>query len=98
MGAGGGRPANFYVGSDQNFMDTCLHENGKAKAVKKVGGDQTHWLAGHVAWPVGDHLVSYHLSQVGGAPPWPYKYPPSGGNQNTHHILEIPHIELSFLV
>jgi hypothetical protein len=22
------------------------------------------------------HLVSYRLSQVGGAPPWPYKYPP----------------------
>jgi hypothetical protein len=52
VGLGGGRltkshhhPANFYVGSDQNFMDTCLHEKGKAKAVKKIGGSQTHWLA-----------------------------------------------------
>jgi hypothetical protein len=27
--------------------------------------------------PVDRHLVSYHLSQVSGAPPRPYKYPPS---------------------
>jgi hypothetical protein len=27
-----GQPANFYVGLDQNFVDTCLHEKGKAKA------------------------------------------------------------------
>jgi hypothetical protein len=38
VGPGGGRPVNFYVDSDQNFVDTCLHEKGKAKAVKKVGG------------------------------------------------------------
>jgi hypothetical protein len=37
-----GQPANFYVGLGQNFMDPCLHEKGKAKAVKKVGGGQTH--------------------------------------------------------
>jgi hypothetical protein len=42
-------PANFYVSSDQNFMDTCLHEKGKAKAVKKVGGGRSHWPASHVA-------------------------------------------------
>jgi hypothetical protein len=80
-------------GEGQNIMDTCLHET-----VKKVGGGQTHWLAGHVAWPPGHRLVSYHLDQVGGAPPRPYKYPPTGGNQNTHHILEIPHANLSFLL
>jgi hypothetical protein len=79
-------------------MDTCLHEKGKAKAVKKVGGGRTHWLASHMAWLPNHHLVSYHLSQVGGAPPRPYKYPPSGGNQNTHHILEILIAKLSFLV
>jgi hypothetical protein len=48
-GPGGGRPANFNVGSDQNIMDMCLHEKGKAKAVKKVGGRRTHWPASHVA-------------------------------------------------
>jgi hypothetical protein len=42
MGSGGARPANFYVGSNPNFVDMCLHEKGKAKAVKKVSGGQTH--------------------------------------------------------
>jgi hypothetical protein len=44
-------------------------------AVEKVNGGQTHWPASHVARPVGRHLASNHLGQVGGAPPWPYKYP-----------------------
>jgi hypothetical protein len=78
-------------------VDTCLHEMGKAKAVKKVGGHQTHWPAGRMAWP-GHNLVSYRLGQVSGAPPRPYKYPPTGGNQNTHHILDIPLAKLLFLV
>jgi hypothetical protein len=56
-------------------MDTCLHEQGKAKALKKVGGGQTHGSAGHMAWPPSHQLVSYLLGLVGGAPPWPYKYP-----------------------
>jgi hypothetical protein len=56
-------------------MDTCLHEKGKAKVVKKVSGGRTHWSAGHVAWLPSHHMVSYHLGQVSGAPPWPYKYP-----------------------
>jgi hypothetical protein len=43
--------------------------------VEKVGGGRTHWLAGHVARPADYHLAIYRLSQVGGAPPWPYKYP-----------------------
>jgi hypothetical protein len=29
----------------------------------------------HVARPASRHLGNYHLGQVGGAPPWPYKYP-----------------------
>jgi hypothetical protein len=48
-GPRGGRPANFYVSSDQNFVDTCLHKKGKAKAVKKVSGGWTHWPTSHVA-------------------------------------------------
>jgi hypothetical protein len=28
----------------------------------------------------------------------PYKYPSISGNQNTHHILEIPLAKLPFLV
>jgi hypothetical protein len=57
-------------------MDTCLREKGKANVVKKVHGGRTHWLAGHMAWPPGHDLVSYHLGQVSGAPPQLYKYPP----------------------
>jgi hypothetical protein len=30
------RSARFYVGLAHSFMDTCLHEKGKAKAVEKV--------------------------------------------------------------
>jgi hypothetical protein len=46
-------------------------------AVERVGGGRTHWLAGHVARVAGHHLVSYHLGQVGRAPPCPRKYPPT---------------------
>jgi hypothetical protein len=56
-------------------------------AVEKVGGGQAHWLAGH-------HFASYRLGQVGGAPPWPYKYPPTGDDIT----WEIPLAKLSFLV
>jgi hypothetical protein len=41
--------------------------------------------------------VSYRLGQVGGAPPWPYKYPPPM-KIRTHHTLEIPLVKFSFLV
>jgi hypothetical protein len=47
-------------------------------AVEKVSGGQIHWLADHVARPAGHHLVSYRLGQVSGAPPWRYKYAPTG--------------------
>jgi hypothetical protein len=79
-------------------VDTCLHEKGKAMVVEKVGGALSTQPAGHVAWPASRHLVSYRLDQVGGAPPQPHKYPPTYGNQNTHHILEIPLAKLPFLV
>jgi hypothetical protein len=47
-------------------------------AVEKVGGGQTHWPASHVARPGSRDLVSYRLVHVGGAHPWPYKYPRTG--------------------
>jgi hypothetical protein len=91
-----GRPANFYVGSDKNFVDTCLHEKGKAKAVKKVDGGQTHWPASHMAWPPGLHLVCYRLGQVSGALPWPYKYPPPyGGNEKADTTFWRFHLQSS---
>jgi hypothetical protein len=83
-GLGGGRPVSFCVSSDQNFLDMCLHEKGKAMVVEKVGGGRTQWLAGHMARPADLHLVSYHLSQVGGAPLWVYKCPPTGESRHTH--------------
>jgi hypothetical protein len=55
---------------------TCLHLKRKAMAVEKGSGGRSTRPAGHVARPAGQHLVSYRLSQVGGAPPQPYKYPP----------------------
>jgi hypothetical protein len=76
-----GRLANLWVGSDQNFLDTCLHEKGKAMAVEKVSGSRTHWPAGH-------HLVSYRLGQVSGAPPWPYKYPHTSESRHTPHFKD----------
>jgi hypothetical protein len=57
--------ARSYVGLTRGFMDTCLHEKRKAKAVEAVSPDL----------PAGRHMVSYCLSQVSLAPPRPYKYP-----------------------
>jgi hypothetical protein len=98
MGPGGGRlakssgrPTRFCVGLARDFMHTCLHEKGKSKAVEKVGAGQTTWPAGH-------HLVNYQLNQVGNPSLDPYKYPSTGGNQSTHHILEIPPAKLPFIV
>jgi hypothetical protein len=79
VGRGGGRSAIFCVGLAQGFLDTCLHEKGKAMAVEKVGGGRIHWLAGR-------HLASYRLSQVSGAHPWPYKYPPTKVSQHAPHF------------
>jgi hypothetical protein len=79
-----GRPTSFWVGTNQNILDTCLYEKGKAMVVEKVSGGWTHWPIGHVAWPVGDHLASYPLGQVGGTPPWPYKYPYQWKLTHTH--------------
>jgi hypothetical protein len=98
VGPGGGRLARFYVSLAYGFMHTCLHEKGKAKAVEKVDGGQTTWPTGHVARSAGHHLVSYRLNQVGNTSLDPYKYPSTGGNQNTHHILETPLAKLPFLV
>jgi hypothetical protein len=33
-----GRSGRFYVGLVRDFVHTCLHKKGKAKAVEKVGG------------------------------------------------------------
>jgi hypothetical protein len=92
-----GRLAKFCVSLACAFMHTCLHENGKAKAVDKVYGGRTTWSSGHVARLAGHHLVSYRLNQVGNPSLDLYKYPSTGENQNTHHILEIPLAKLSFL-
>jgi hypothetical protein len=37
------------------------------------GGSYSTRQAGHMARPVGQHMASYSLGQVSGAPPWPYK-------------------------
>jgi hypothetical protein len=78
-----GRPGFISVWP-YGFMHTCLHKKGKAKAAEKVSGGRTTWLAGDVARPIDHHLVSYRLNQVGNPSLDPYKYPSTGGNQNTH--------------
>jgi hypothetical protein len=98
VGPEGGRSAWFYIGLARGFVHTCLHEKQKAKVVEKASGGQTIWSAGHVARSVGHHLVSYRLNQVGNPSLDPYKYPYIGENQNTHDILEIPFVNLPFLV
>jgi hypothetical protein len=77
---------------------TCLHEKGKAKALEKVSGGRTTYPAGHVARPAGHHLVSYRVNHFGNPSLDPCKYPSTGGNQNTQHILEIPLAKLAFLL
>jgi hypothetical protein len=64
-------------------------------AVERVDGGRAHWLASDVARSAGRHLASYHLGQVGGAPPWPDKYYPTGESRHIDHILEIPLAKLS---
>jgi hypothetical protein len=93
-----GQPARFYVGLARGFVHTCLHEKGKAKAMEKVSRGRNTWPAYHVARLAGHHLVSYRLNQVGNPSLDPYKYPSTGVNQNTQHILEIPLTKLPFLV
>jgi hypothetical protein len=44
----------------------------------------------HVARLASHHLASYILSQVGGAPSRPYKYPLWWKSEHTHHYMEIP--------
>jgi hypothetical protein len=58
-----------------------LHEDTLQEVVTgnlkpKVGGRRT-------PRPPGHHLASYRLNQVGNLSLDPYKYPPTGGNQNT---------------
>jgi hypothetical protein len=93
-----GRSANFCVNLARGFLDTCLHEKGRAMAVEKGGGGQTHWPVDLVARLAGHHMVSYHLGQVGGAPPRPYKYPLQVKVDTHAPHLEIPLAKLSFLV
>jgi hypothetical protein len=93
-----GRPARFYVGLAHGFVHTCLHEKGKAKAVEKVSEGQTKWPTGHIARLADHYFASYQFNQVSNHSLDPYKYHSTGGNQNTHHILEIPLAKLTFLV
>jgi hypothetical protein len=51
------RSARFYVSLAHGFTHKCLHEKGEARALGKVGGGRTTWSAGHMARPVGHHLV-----------------------------------------
>jgi hypothetical protein len=98
VGLGGGRPARFYIGLAHGFVHTCLHEKGKAKAVEKVGGGRTTWPTHHMAELAGHDFMSYQLNQVSNPSLETYKYPSTGGNQNTRHILDIPLAKLPFLV
>jgi hypothetical protein len=66
--------------------------------VEKVHGGRTTWPGGHVARLAGQNLVSYRPNQVDNPSLDPYKYPSTGGNQNTHHSLEIPFAKQPFLV
>jgi hypothetical protein len=106
VGPNGGRPADqILCRFGRGFVHTCLQKKGKAKAVEKVGGSQITWSVSHVARPTdhvvrlaGNHLMSYQLNQVGNPSLDSYKYPSTGGNKNTYHILEIPLVKIPFLV
>jgi hypothetical protein len=49
----------------------------------KDNGGWTPWPPGHVARQAGHHLAIYQLNHVGNLSLDPYKYPPTGGNQDT---------------
>jgi hypothetical protein len=68
-----GRPVFETVRAKTSW--TCVYMRREAMVVEKVSGGQTHWSTGHVARLTGHHFASYCPSQVGGASPWPYKYP-----------------------
>jgi hypothetical protein len=52
--------------------------------VEKLSGGRIHLPSSHVARPADRHLASYRLSQIDGAPPWPYKYPLTSESRHTH--------------
>jgi hypothetical protein len=58
------------------MVTTCLYDEEKPESVKKVSGSRSTRPASHVTWPLGCHLATNRLLQVGGAPPGPYKYRP----------------------
>jgi hypothetical protein len=60
-----------------------LHGHESTQEGEGYGDGESQWRlkslsASHVARPAGCHFVSYCFSQVSGATPWPYKYPPAG--------------------
>jgi hypothetical protein len=60
----------------------------------KVGGGQTPWPPDHVARPVGHHLVSYRLNQVGN-PPWtPINTPLLVEINTPHHTCSSPLVKV----
>jgi hypothetical protein len=58
----------------------------------EVGGGRTPWPLGHVARPVGHHLVSYRLNQVGSPSLDPYKYNPYLWKSTHHTLLVVLHL------
>jgi hypothetical protein len=94
-----GRPASFWVCSYQNFLDTCLHEKGKAMVVEKVHGGRTHWT--HVYTWLGRPAVTWGITTLDKSmelPHGPINTPYWWELTHTHHILEIPLANLPFLV
>jgi hypothetical protein len=49
----------------------------------EVSGNRTWWPPDHVAMLAGQHLARYRLNQVSNSSSDPYKYPPTGGIQDT---------------
>jgi hypothetical protein len=95
VGLGVGQPAGQLLSQ----FGPKLRGHMTTREGKGYGGGESRWrLASHMARPTDLHLVTYHLGQVGGVSPWPYKYPPAGENRHTQHILEIPLAKLPFLV
>jgi hypothetical protein len=76
------------VGPTFHPLTNWLHGHALQEAVTRnskleVSGSWTWWPPGHVARPAGQHLVCYHLNQVGNSSLDHYKYPLADGIQDT---------------
>jgi hypothetical protein len=78
-------PTPWPVGQVLSWFGPRLHGHVSTWEEEAQGsGSRSTQLVSHVARPTCHHMVRYRLGQLGGAPPWPYKYPLRWKLEHTH--------------